>query len=129
MSKYDLVSIVRPTAEDSLVEEIHKNITEIITNNGGSVSEQGVWQKRKLAYQIENFNEGIYSITTFDAPPTVPSELDRVLKIHLDRKNYQKITYPVFIQTSSLTSFLESKNYTWNLKEALSELSYAIVSN
>jgi small subunit ribosomal protein S6 len=84
MTKYDLVSILRPTAEDSLVEEIHKNITEIITNNGGSISEQGVWQKRKLAYQIENFNEGIYSITTFDAPPTVPSELDRVLKISDD---------------------------------------------
>ena len=30
MTKYDLVSIIRPTAEDSLVEEIHKNITEII---------------------------------------------------------------------------------------------------
>ncbi len=84
MTKYDLVSIVRPTADDSLVEEIHKNITEIITNNGGSISEQSVWQKRKLAYQIETFKEGIYTITTFEAPPTVPSELDRVLKISDD---------------------------------------------
>ena len=84
MTKYDLVSIVRPTADDSLVEEIHNNITEIITSNGGSISEQGVWQKRKLAYQIETFSEGIYSITTFEAPPTVPSELDRVLKISDD---------------------------------------------
>jgi small subunit ribosomal protein S6 len=41
-------------------------------------------KKRKLAYQIENFKEGIYSITTFEAPPTVPSELDRVLKISDD---------------------------------------------
>ncbi len=84
MTKYDLVSIVRPTADDSLVEEIHKNITEIITKNGGSISEQSVWQKRKLAYQIETFKEGIYTITTFEAPPTVPSELDRVLKISDD---------------------------------------------
>ena len=62
MTKYDLVSIVRPTADDSLVEEIHKNITEIITNNGGSISEQSVWQKRKLAYQIETFNNCFYEI-------------------------------------------------------------------
>jgi len=47
MTKYDLVSIVRPTADDSLVEEIHNNITEIITTNGGSISEQGVWQKKE----------------------------------------------------------------------------------
>ena len=47
MSKYDLVSIVRPTAEDSVVEELHKTITDLITNNGGSISDQGVWQKKK----------------------------------------------------------------------------------
>ena len=47
MSKYDLVSIVRPTAEDSVVEELHKTITDLITTNGGNVSDQGVWQKRK----------------------------------------------------------------------------------
>ena len=35
MKKYDLVSILRPTTEDNSVEEIHKNITEIITSNGG----------------------------------------------------------------------------------------------
>jgi ribosomal protein S6 len=55
MTKYDLVSIIRPTAEDSLVEEIHKNITEIITNNGGSISEQGVWQKKKTSVSDRKF--------------------------------------------------------------------------
>ena len=68
MKKYDLVSILRPTTEDNRVEEIHKNITEIITSNEGKVEEQGVWKKRKLAYQIDTFDEGIYTITTFEGP-------------------------------------------------------------
>ena len=84
MSKYDLVSIVRPTAEDSVVEELHKTITDLITTNGGNVSDQGVWQKRKLAYQIDTFKEGIYTITTFESSSEVPAELDRVLKISDD---------------------------------------------
>ena len=84
MSKYDLVSIVRPTAEDSVVEELHKTITDLITTNGGNVSDQGVWQKRKLAYQIDTFNEGIYTITSFQGPGNIPGELDRVLKISDD---------------------------------------------
>ena len=84
MKKYDLVSILRPTAEDSVVNEIHENITEVITSNGGNVQEQGVWQKRKLAYQIETFNEGIYTITSFEGPANLPNELDRVLKISDD---------------------------------------------
>jgi small subunit ribosomal protein S6 len=84
MKKYDLVSILRPTAEDSVVNEIHENITEVITSNGGNVQEQGVWQKRKLAYQIETFNEGIYTVTSFEGPANLPNELDRVLKISDD---------------------------------------------
>ena len=84
MKKYDLVSILRPTAEDSVVNEIHENITEVITSNGGNIQEQGVWQKRKLAYQIETFNEGIYTITSFEGPANLPNELDRVLKISDD---------------------------------------------
>ena len=84
MKNYDLVSILRPTAEDSVVNEIHENITEVITSNGGNVQEQGVWQKRKLAYQIETFNEGIYTITSFEGPANLPNELDRVLKISDD---------------------------------------------
>ena len=58
MNKYDLVSIVRPTAEDSVVEELHKTVTDLITSNGGNVSEQGVWQKRKLAYQSIPLKKG-----------------------------------------------------------------------
>ncbi len=84
MNKYDLVSIVRPTADDTVVETIHKSITDVISSGGGSVSEQGVWQKRKLAYEIDTFKEGIYTITTFESPSEVPAELDRVLKISDD---------------------------------------------
>ena len=84
MNKYDLVSIVRPTAVDTVVESIHKSKSELISNGGGTVSEQGVWQKRKLAYESDTFKDGIYTITTFEAPSEVPAELDRVLKISDD---------------------------------------------
>ena len=29
---------------------------------------EGIWQKRKLAYEIDTFKEGIYTITTFELP-------------------------------------------------------------
>jgi len=69
MNKYDLVSIVRPTADDTVVESVHKSIADVISSGGGSISEQGIWQKRKLAYE---------------SPSDVPAELDRVLKISDD---------------------------------------------
>ena len=56
----------------------------MISNGGGNVSEQGVWQRRKFAYEIGTFKEGIYTITSFESPSNVPAELDRVLKISDD---------------------------------------------
>jgi len=41
-------------------------------------------KKRKLAYQIDTFSEGIYTITSFEGPGNIPGELDRVLKISDD---------------------------------------------
>ena len=79
--KYDVVSIMRPTLDDQAIDSIHKSISEIIENNDGKVIEQGVWQKRKLAYQVEGHKEGIYTITTFEGSSELPNEVDRVLKI------------------------------------------------
>ena len=64
MNKYDLVSIVRPTADETIVDSIHKSISEVISNGGGNVSEQGVWQRRKLAYEIDTFKEGCLLYTS-----------------------------------------------------------------
>ena len=82
--KYDVVSILRPTLDDQAIDSIHKSISEIIENNDGKVIEQGVWQKRKLAYQVEGHKEGIYTITTFEGSSELPNEVDRVLKISDD---------------------------------------------
>ena len=37
--------------------------------------------KRRLAYPINDLNEGHYVLMTFTAAPALPAELDRVLKI------------------------------------------------
>ena len=82
--KYDVVSIMRPSLDESTIDLIHKEISQIIESNSGKVLEQGVWQKRKFAYQIEGHKEGIYTITTLEGPSNLPNEIDRVLKISDD---------------------------------------------
>lgn len=39
------------------------------------------WGKRRLAYPINDLNEGHYVLMTFTSAPELPAELDRVLKI------------------------------------------------
>jgi small subunit ribosomal protein S6 len=37
--------------------------------------------KRKLAYEINKFRDGIYVLVHFNSAPAVVAELDRVMKI------------------------------------------------
>ena len=39
------------------------------------------WGKKRLAYPIQDFNDGLYVLTTFAAEPACVKELDRVMKI------------------------------------------------
>ena len=50
--------------------------------DGGSVDEVDVWGKRRLAYEINKKNEGIYAVVQLKAEPATVKELDRQLGLN-----------------------------------------------
>lgn len=81
MRKYEVMYIIRPDAEQELVQSTVEKFQGIITNNGGEITKHEVLGKRRLAYEIKKFRDGIYVLVNFTAAPEVVTELDRVLKI------------------------------------------------
>lgn len=67
-------------------------------------------------------------VTLKPSSDSIKKVSDNLITEHLDRNKYKKISYPIFVRTSALISFLESKDFFWNLNEAVSEMNYAIVS-
>ena len=47
----------------------------------GTVTEVDEWGKRKLAYPINDIEDGYYVLMTFTADPAFPAELDRKMRI------------------------------------------------
>ncbi len=80
MNKYEVMFIVKP-AEEEAVEAVAAKFESLITSNGGTVDKIDRWGKRRLAYEIEDFNEGTYFVIDFTAAPSVVAELERVMKI------------------------------------------------
>lgn len=81
MKKYfEIMYIVKPIEEDAFKAVVAK-FNKLITANGGNVEKTDCWGKRRLAYEIQNLNEGLYVLVTFQADAAAVKELDRVMII------------------------------------------------
>jgi small subunit ribosomal protein S6 len=80
MKKYEVMYIVKP-AEEEAVEAVVAKFENLIKNNGGTIDKIDRWGKRRLAYEIKDFNEGVYFVVYFTAAASVVAELERVMKI------------------------------------------------
>lgn len=80
MRKYEVMYIIRTDIEQEAVDAAVEKFQNII-NNGGEITKHDVMGKRRLAYEINKFRDGIYVLVNFNAAPEVVAELDRVMKI------------------------------------------------
>lgn len=81
----------------------------------------------------ENLTFNEESFMNVDCIVTIKPSSDSIKKIdgnilvdHLDRNEFKKITYPIYIQKNSLISYLKSTDCIWNLKDALKELTFVV---
>ncbi len=57
-----------------------EKFTKLIQENAENV-EVNEWGKRRLAYPINDLNDGYYVLVTFNAASEFPSELERIYSI------------------------------------------------
>jgi len=81
MHKYELGVIMVPTLEEEALKTEHEWLMEQIAKFGGVIDKVDNWGKRRLAYEIQKFNEGFYSFIYIDAPPEMPKEIEERLRI------------------------------------------------
>ncbi len=82
--KYEAFYIVKPEFTDADVQKVADKFKGIVEEKGGSVEQAAKWDKRKLAYEIDGFKEGNYVLMNFEADATLPSELNRLMRISDD---------------------------------------------
>ena len=80
MRKYEVMYIVRPDVEQEILDATVAKFQGIISN-GGEIVKHDLMGKRRLAYEIKKFREGIYVLVNFNATPEVVNELERLMKI------------------------------------------------
>ena len=77
LRKYEIMVILDPDLDERNVAPSLDTYLNVIRQDGGSVENVDVWGKRRLAYEINKKNEGIYAVLDITAEPASVKELDR----------------------------------------------------
>ena len=79
--QYELMVILDPELDERTVAPSLDKFLKVITNDGGSIDNVDIWGRRRLAYEIQKKNEGIYAVVNFTATSAATPELDLQLKL------------------------------------------------
>lgn len=77
---YELVVLLHPDLEIDLEKPLAK-VRSIITDNGGEITKEDNWGKRKLAYSIRKEDFAVYVYMEVSLPATSVKKIQGILNI------------------------------------------------
>lgn len=81
MRTYEIAFITAPnTAEDDL-SKLNSQIEQIVADRGGKITKVDNWGRRKLAYRIGKFDEGVYTFVYLEGSGKEIAEVERRLRV------------------------------------------------
>ena len=77
---YELMFIVRPDMQDEDLNKLISTLESSVTSMAGTVKSE-IWGKRRLAYTVRKFNEGIFVLLILEGTGAMVHELERRLRV------------------------------------------------
>jgi small subunit ribosomal protein S6 len=78
---YELMFIVRPDMTDEDLDKLISTLQAAVPSAGGSIKNVEKMGKRRLAYTVRKFHEGVYILLTVEGGGAVMHELERRLRV------------------------------------------------
>jgi small subunit ribosomal protein S6 len=79
--QYELVYILPPDTTEQQATELHDQVASVVSRLNGQIEKTENWGRRKLAYEIGKFKEGVYVLDVINGDGELMKELDRRLKV------------------------------------------------
>ncbi|HKG22584.1 MAG TPA: 30S ribosomal protein S6 [Blastocatellia bacterium] len=81
MRLYEVLFIVAPNTEESDLEALVTQMSDVATNQGAQITKVDRMGRRRLAYPIQKFNEGYYVILTIEGTGAEIAEVERRMRV------------------------------------------------
>jgi small subunit ribosomal protein S6 len=82
MRNYELMFILRPDMPEEDQDKLIANLENQVQTAGGTVKSVERMGKRRLAYLVRNFQEGIYVLLTLEGEGGMVKETERRLRVN-----------------------------------------------
>jgi len=92
MRTYEVLFILSPQSTEEETTTLISDFKSIAERNGATLKNEEAWGRRRLAYPIHKFTEGIYHLFVLESDQSL-SELDRRMK------NVDRILRHVIVRT------------------------------
>ncbi len=80
MAKYETMLVTSSALDEEATAALVGKFKSLIEANG-TIDSVDEWGKKRLAYPINDEEEGVYTVINFTSNTDFPAELDRVYKI------------------------------------------------
>ncbi len=78
---YEVMFISAPNTVDDDLSKLTNQLEHVVTEKGGKVNKIDNWGRRKLAYRISKFDEGIYTLLYIESAGHEIAEIERRLRV------------------------------------------------
>lgn len=89
--EYETIFVLKPDIDDNRVVEVATRMRGVVEEAGGKSIKIQNWGKKKLAFEVQKVQKGIYLHHKFVGQPSLIKEYERVLKYLDDAILYQTI--------------------------------------
>ena len=77
---YEVMFIARPDMADEDLNKLISTLESSVTSAGGTAKSE-VWGKRRLAYKVAKFHEGIFVLFIMEGTGAIVHEVERRLRV------------------------------------------------
>ena len=81
MRDYELMVVLDPNLDDAAIDAMSTRIQTLATQRGGTIEHVDTWGRRRLAYPIGRYRDGVYLLFRMQLPPNAAAEIERALKL------------------------------------------------
>ncbi|WP_265262710.1 30S ribosomal protein S6 [Spirulina subsalsa] len=78
---YEMMYVLRPDLSEDQVNEATRKYQEMLANLGATSIQNKIWGRRRLAYEIQRFQDGIYVLIHYQGDGSQIAPVERAMRL------------------------------------------------